>query len=809
MTNRYTVTGMTCSACAAHVEKAVRGVAGVSEVQVNVLTGAVTVTGTHFTEGAIAAAVTAAGYGMATPAAKNTAPPAPNAMKRRLWWSVAWLVLLMTVSMGHMVGLPLPAFLSGHAGAANFALTQLLLCLPIVYLNRSYFQKGIPALLRGAPTMDTLVAVGAAASLLYGVFALYRIGYGLGVGDMAVVSRYHSDLYFEGAGMILTLITVGKYLEARSKAGTTEALQKLMQLAPDTATVRRDGTETIIPADQLVVGDRVVLKAGSRIPVDGVVQEGTVTVDEAAVTGESIPVTKAAGAMLVSGTVVVGGYAVFSATRVGQDTTLSQIIRLVEQAGADKAPIARTADAVARVFVPVVMLIALVTGITWLLCGAPFEDALSYAICVLVISCPCALGLATPVAIMVGTGKAAGYGILFKSGEALETAHRVNCVVLDKTGTVTEGKPTVTDSLPLSLSEEDLWQLIADVEAGSEHPLSAALREEAARRGLTPAPVSAFETVAGKGVAATREGGRCLAGNPRFLEENGIATAAVTATLDTLADEGKTPLLFAQNGQLCGIVAVADPLREHAAAAIQDLKRMGVTVHLLTGDTHRTAAAIAAQLGLNDFTAQVLPQDKQAAIARLQQEGNTVAMVGDGINDAPALMRADVGIAIGSGTDIAVDSADVVLMKSDLRDVSTAIRLSRAVLRNIRQNLFWAFFYNCLGIPLAAGALMPLLGWRLTPMFAAAAMSCSSLFVVGNALRLKWFGKIKKEKSTMFTLKIEGMMCAHCQKRVEDALKAAGATVTVDLAAGTATVEGISAEAAIAAVTAAGYSVVS
>ncbi|MBR2339073.1 MAG: copper-translocating P-type ATPase, partial [Clostridia bacterium] len=774
MTKRFSVTGMTCSACSSHVDGAVRKLKEVTDVQVNLLTGSMTVSGTDaLTDDAVIGAVTAAGYGAVSAdgtAVKETPRGASNHadkhMKRRLWLSVVLLALLMTVSMGHMVGLPLPAFMSGHAGAVNFALTQFLLCLPIVYLNRAYFEKGIPALFRGAPNMDTLVAVGSLASLVYGVFALYRMSYGLGIGDMELVARYHRDLYFESAGMILTLITVGKYLETRSKGKTTEALEKLMNLAPETATVLRDGKEIIVPIEQVITGDMVIVRAGGRIPVDGVVVEGRTTVDESAITGESLPVLKEAGDTVISATVNKTGYIQFRATRVGQDTTLSQIIRLVEEAGTGKAPIARTADAVARVFVPTVMAIALITGIVWLLCGAAFEEALSYAICVLVISCPCALGLATPVAIMVGTGKGAENGILFKSGEALELAHRVNCVVLDKTGTITTGKPAVTDVIPFTVSEQELLQLAVDLESKSEHPLSAAVREEGQRRGLTPASVTEFETLTGRGVFALCGGVSCLAGNERLMTERGVDIASCRPRLDALADEGKTPLLFARDGVLCGIVAVADVIREESREAVEDLRRMGVSVYMLTGDNRRTAQAIADKLSLSGVTAEVLPQDKEREIARLRGEGNTVAMVGDGINDAPALVSADVGIAIGSGTDVAVESASVVLMKSDLRDVPTAIRLSRAVIRNIRQNLFWAFFYNCLGIPLAAGAFVPLLGWRLTPMFAAAAMSFSSVFVVSNALRLKWFHRVKtrtnthrKEEKTMIVLKIEGMMC--------------------------------------------------
>lgn len=829
-TTHFSVSGMTCSACSAHVERAVSKVNGVSRVQVNLLTAGMTVDfdETLTDERAIIGAVVAAGYGASVArtgkeavtskqTATTVAQQQDSHMKRRLLWSLVFLALLMLVSMGHMVGIPLPSFMSGHAGAVNFALTQFLLCLPILYLNRAYFKKGLPALLRGNPNMDSLVAVGSLAALTYGVFALYRMAYGAGTGDMALVARYHEDLYFESAGMILTLITLGKYLESRSKGKTTEALEKLMGLAPDTAVVERDGVEVTLPVEQIAAGDIVVVRPGGRIPVDGVILDGRTTVDESAITGESLPVMKEVGDTVISATVNKTGFIRFRATRVGQDTTLSQIIRLVEEAGAGKAPIAKTADAVARIFVPTVMAIALVTGIVWILAGAPFEDALSYAISVLVISCPCALGLATPVAIMVGTGKGAENGILFKSGEALEIAHKVNCVVLDKTGTITTGRPAVTDILPLTVSEQDLLQLAADLESKSEHPLSAAVLEETARRGIAPRPAEAFESIPGKGITALRNGAACVAGNQRLMAEQHIDVTAHSERLKALADEGKTPLLFAQNGALCGIIAVADVIREESREAIEELRGMGIEVYMLTGDNRRTAQAIAARLPLSGVTAEVLPQDKEREIARLRQAGKIVAMVGDGINDAPALVSADVGVAIGAGTDVAVESASVVLMKSDLRDVPTAIRLSRAVIRNIRQNLFWAFFYNCLGIPLAAGVFYPLFSLRLSPMFAAAAMSCSSIFVVSNALRLKWFHRVhtrsdkkKKEVVSVIVLKIEGMMCAHCQKHVADALVAAsGVTPVVDLKAGTAVVEGgnATAQQLADAVTAAGYTV--
>lgn len=821
MKQRFSVTGMTCSACSAHVHGAVSKLAGVEDTQVNLMTNSMTVSydPARVTDTMIVDAVKAAGYGAvpagaaAHPTAAKPQEPALSAMKRRLWISFAFLIPLMVVSMGHMVGLPLPAFLSGHHNAVAFALTQLLLCLPILYVNRAYYEKGIPALFRRTPNMDSLVAVGSAAALVYGVFALYRMAHGIAVGDMALVARYHEDLYFESAAMILTLITLGKFLETRSKNKTTQALQALMDLAPNTAVVERDGTETTVPLEQVSVGDTVIVRSGGRIPVDGVVIEGHAAVDESAITGESVPVEKTVGATVVSATVNQNGYLKFRATRVGEDTTLAQIIRLVEDAGAGKAPIAKTADKIAAVFVPVVMLIALLTGIVWLIAGGAPEEALSSAVCVLVISCPCALGLATPVAIMVGTEQGAKNGILIKSGEALEIAHNVSCVVLDKTGTVTTGKPVVTDILPLSVSEDELLRVAAALESRSEHPLSAAMMAEVSARGIDVPPVTAFETLPGRGVSAVLDGAACYIGNERLMHDTGIDIIAVQRALNSLADAGKTPLIFARNGEVIGVIAAADIPKETSREAIRELKRMGISVRMLTGDNRRAAEAIASEIGVDEVIAEVLPQDKEAVIADIRDSGQTVAMVGDGINDTPALVRADVGMAIGAGTDVAVESADIVLMKNDLRDVVTAIRLSRAVIRNIRQNLFWAFFYNCLGIPLAAGVFYPLLGLRLSPMIGAAAMSLSSVFVITNALRLRRFHSkpiSRKEETTMVRLTIEGMMCNHCRKRVEDTLNALpGVRATVDLKAKQAVIDAgtTSADALAKAVTDAGYTV--
>ncbi len=822
MKQRFSVTGMTCTACSSHVHGAVSRLDGVQDVQVNLMTNSMTVeyAPDTVTPQVIVEAVVSAGYGAiyegvsSKPVAPSQSTSRDTSMKCRLWISFAFLLPLMYVSMGHMLGLPLPSFLSGHANAVSFALTQFLLCLPIVYVNRAYYEKGFSSLFHRAPNMDSLVAVGSVASLLYGVIALYRMSYGLGIGNVELVARYHHDLYFESAAMILTLITLGKYLETRSKSKTTQALQALMDLAPKTAVVQRDGVEQTVAIEEVRVGDIVIVRAGGRIPVDGVVVEGHASVDESAITGESLPVEKTADSQVISATVTQNGFLKFRATGVGDDTTLSQIIRLVEAAGAGKAPIAKTADKIAAIFVPTVMTLALITGIVWLLLGGAAEDALTSAVCVLVISCPCALGLATPVAIMVGTGQGAKHGILIKSGEALESTHKASCVVLDKTGTITTGKPIVTDIIPFSVTESDLLSLAAGLESQSEHPLSTAVMAAVSEQSIPVPTVSDFTVLPGKGVCAKLDGTPCLAGNVRLLEENGVMLTEVASVLDRLAAEGKTPLLFAKADQLVGVIAVADIPKETSREAITALQKMGLAVYMLTGDNHRTAQAIAAQLGIDRVIADVLPQDKEAAIAQIRQEGHTVVMVGDGINDAPALVRADIGMAIGSGTDVAMESADIVLMKNDLRDVVTAIRLSRAVIRNIRQNLFWAFFYNCLGIPLAAGVFYPLFSWRLSPMFGAAAMSMSSLFVVTNALRLRRFRTHKevrkKEETKTMIITIEGMMCQHCRKRVEDTLNALdGVQATVDLESKQATVTSatLTAEDLTQAITQAGYTV--
>ena len=819
---------MTCSACSSRVEKCVSRLEGVQEVSVNLLTNSMVVgyDEEKLDEQGIVNAVEKAGYGSSPAGSRKEAGAASAAdgkkltpvqeaqknMKRRLIGSFVCLIQMMYISMGemmhHMFGLPVPQLFHhifyGTENGIAFAFVQFLLLLPIVYLNQSYYRNGIRNLFHRSPNMDTLIAVGSLAAIVYGIAAVFLIGYGLGHGDMALAEKYSGDLYFESAGMIVTLITLGKYLESRSKGKTSEALEKLMNLAPKQATVIRDGQEVRIPAEQLQQGDIVLVKPGESIAADGVVIEGTTSIDESAITGESIPVEKQPGDKVVSATMNKAGSIRFRAERVGEDTTISQIVRLVEEASSSKAPIAKLADKIAGVFVPVVMTIAALVFLIWMLAGAGLEFALSTAIAVLVISCPCALGLATPVAIMVGTGKGAENGILIKSGEALEIAHKVDTVVMDKTGTITEGRPVVTDVKVFGMSEQVFLGLAAGMEAGSEHPLAEAVVGYAKEHGIEPVPMQDFSAVFGKGIQAKWQENWYYAGNESFLAEQGIDMQNVRSQIDTYADEGKTPLLFAGNGQLIGILAVADVEKASSLAAIEQFRKMNIDVVMLTGDNKRTAAAIQKRLGIPKVIAEVLPQEKEEQVAKLQKEGHTVAMIGDGINDAPALARADVGIAIGAGTDVAIESADAVLMRSDLLDAVSAIRLSKATIRNIKENLFWAFFYNTIGIPIAAGILYPAYQIKLSPMLGAAAMSLSSVCVVCNALRLKWFQpqkhivqeeqkqennkqeEKKKEETKMVTeLTIDGMMCAHCQKHVQDALAAMeGVTaVTVDLEA--------------------------
>lgn len=833
---KYAVTGMTCSACSSHVEKSVRKLQGMEEVTVNLLTNSMQVSFDKNVcdENKIIEAVEKAGYGaslMAAPgqgkrdaadlsggADTGTLPDyrisningagreavkgkkESREMQTRLAISIVFMILLMVVSMHHMffmwLNLPVPdlfmKLFHGNENALTFAFTQFLLTLPIIYVNRKYFQTGFKTLFHLSPNMDSLIAIGSGAALIYGIFAIYRIGYGLGHGDDALVGKYASDLYFESAGMILALITVGKYLETRSKGRTSEAIEKLMDLSPKTAILLlEDGVEKEIPTPQLLKDDLFIVKPGSLVPVDGVVVEGTSSVNEAAITGESIPVEKQPGDSVVSATMNKAGRLVCRAVKVGEDTTLSQIIRLVEEASSSKAPIARLADKIAGIFVPAVMGVALVTFLVWMIAGGGFETAMSSAIAVLVISCPCALGLATPVAIMVGTGVGAKCGILIKSGDALQSARDVDTVVLDKTGTITEGKPKVTDVFGYGrdLDTDQIIALAAAVEKPSEHPLAEAIVAEAGVRGLAVPKAEDFRAVFGKGVMGTCVGKRCLAGNAKFMEENNITVSDMQArAMAEMSEEGKTSLLFAVEQELAAVIGVADTVKPSSVKAIKELQEMKIEVVMLTGDNKRTAGAVRERLHINRVIAEVLPEDKEKEIRRLQGEGRKVAMIGDGINDAPALAAADVGIAIGAGTDVAIDSADIILMKSRLTDAITAIRLSRAVIKNIKQNLFWAFFYNSIGIPLAAGVFYPVFGIKLNPMFGAAAMSLSSLFVVGNALRLRNFrpheygddkevininenSEKQEERKMNKTMTIEGMMCGHCTGRVQKALE--------------------------------------
>ena len=832
MTEKFVVTGMTCAACAAHVEKAANSLDGVDSAAVNLMLGTLVCSydADKVTPQAIISAVEASGYG-AAPAdeakrdIRREQEASARAMGRRLLWSAVCLVPLFYLSMGHMMGLPVPAFM--HRQPLTAALVQLVLCVPILILNRAYFTVGFSRLFKGAPNMDSLVALGAAAGLVYSLIEMGLLAAGQVTGM--------PDLYFESAGMILTLVTVGKYLEERSKGKTTGAITALLALAPDVAVVRRSGTEVTVATDQIKAGETVIVRQGGRIPVDGTVVKGSGSVDESALTGESMPVEKAAGSKAVSATVLTSGYLEMTADRVGADTTLSQIIRLMEQAASTKAPISRLADKISAVFVPAVISIAVAAALLWATVGGMgVRFCLSIGIAVLVISCPCALGLATPVAITVATGKAAEKGILIKSAASLELMGRVNTVVLDKTGTVTEGKPRVTDVLcAANVTEEELLCAAASLEKPSGHPLADAIVQEAERRSIPLCAVSDFAAVAGGGVQAVQDGKTLYAGNDRYMESIGADTAALRDAAARLAAQGKTPLYFAEDRRLLGVIAVADVVKPDSAAAIAALRRSGCEVVLLTGDNQRTAEAIARQVGVDRVIAQVLPQDKARCIEDLQKAGRLVAMVGDGVNDAPALVTADVGLAIGAGTDVAIESADVVLMRSSLMDIVDAAALSRATLRNIRQNLFWAFFYNSIGIPVAAGVLYPALGITLNPMIAAAAMSLSSVCVVSNALRLRgWKGSApvrrgetpantqsepaapaaqhNEEEPTMKkTLSIEGMMCAHCAAHVEKALNALpGVTAAVDLAGSSAVVTGdVSDEALKKAVADAGYTV--
>lgn len=746
MKEKFDVKGMSCTACSASVERVVSRIDGVTKAEVNLLGESMLCEYDEAKLGRekIIAAIENAGFS-ASLHGEDTLKTKPEerftSEKTRLIVSAIFLVLLMYVSMGHMLGAPLPAFLHGTENAVSFAFLQFLLTLPIVYVNRKFFVVGFGALYRRAPNMDSLVAVGSAAALLYGIFAIFKIGGGLGHGDMETAAHFAHNLYFESAAMILTLVTLGKYLEERSKRKTGSALSALINLAPKGANVIRNGEELLVPAEKLVVGEIIIIRPGESIPVDGIIIEGSSAVDEAAITGESMPIEKTVGSEVVSATINKNGSFKMQATRVGGDTTLAKIIKLVEEAGATKAPIARMADKVAGVFVPVVMGLALLSVIVWLAVGESFEFALSIGIAVLVISCPCALGLATPVAITVATGSCARRGILVKSAEALETLHKADAVVLDKTGTITEGRPKVSAVLPVGTDEESLITLAASLEKGSEHPLAEAIVSHAGERQLYPA--SDFAAVPGRGVHAVINGEEHFGGNAAYMTELGADLSSVSEQAESYALEGCTAMYFSKGEELLGAVFAADEIKESSAKAVSELRRAGLEVVMLTGDARTTAEAVGRKIGVSSVISQVLPQDKEREVKRLQDEGKTVCMVGDGINDSPALARADVGIAIGNGTDIAIDSADVVLLKSDLRDVYEAISFSKRTIRNIKENLFWAFFYNVIGIPIAAGVLYPAFGITLSPMIGAACMSLSSVFVTTNALRLYGRGRKK------------------------------------------------------------------
>ena len=798
---KYNITGMSCAACSAKVERVVGKLDGVENVSVNLLTNSMQVEYKEdkLSSNDIIKNIADAGYGASLATAtkqkkeeksiKKTNDEAIDSMKFRLKVSIVFLAILMYFSMGSMIGLPLPKFLSGEGNPVGFALTQLLLVLPVMYVNRKYYISGFKSLFHLSPNMDTLIAVGTVAAFTYGVIAIYVMGYALNNADMHTVTEYRMNLYFESVSMILTLITLGKFFETGSKARTTDAISKLIDLSPKRANVLRDGVEENILTEDVVVGDIVIVRPGESIPVDGMIIEGSTSVDESAITGESIPVQKEKGDKLIAATINKNGSVRIKATEVGEDTAISRIIALVEEASSSKAPIAKMADKVAGVFVPIVMGISLITFIVWLALGYDFSFALNCAIAVLVISCPCSLGLATPVAIMVGTGKGAENGILIKSADALETTHSIDTVVLDKTGTVTEGKPVVTDILTFDTDENEFLKLAAGVESASEHPLAEAIVEKAKEKKLEIVSPTEFQAISGRGIVASVSGSKIIAGNEQAIKEqygNSENFTEVFKKGNELAAQGKTPMYFGKDGKLLGIIAVADTIKKDSKEAIQALKNRNIDVVLLTGDHKNTAMAIAKEAGIKKVIAEVLPTDKEEHIRELIEAGHKVAMVGDGINDSPALARADVGIAIGAGTDIAIESADIVLMHSSLKDVATAIDLSKAVIRNIKQNLFWAFFYNSIGIPLAAGVFYLSLGWKLSPMFGAAAMGMSSVCVVSNALRLRAFkpkkvnknniendeielieNKRKEDKNMTTVINVNGMMCEHCKATVE------------------------------------------
>lgn len=872
----YDITGMSCAACSARIEKGISGMEGMQQCSVNLLKNSMTVSydEAELDSGKIIHQVEDIGYGASlhqTQGSKTTgasgrgkngatdaAAAAAKQMKQRLIVSLVFTIPLFYISMGHMAGWPLPPWLLGARNHMIFAFTQFLLVLPVLIAGGHYFKNGLRNLWHRSPNMDSLIALGSGAAFVYGIYAIYKIAWGFSIEDMDMVETFGMNLYFESSAMILTLITLGKFMEARAKSKTSEAITKLMDLAPKTAKVLRNGQEEEISVDDVQNGDILVVRDGDTVPVDGKITEGFASVDESAITGESLPVDKQTGDPVTGGTINRTGYFQMEATAVGEHTTLSKIIQLVDDATSSKAPIAKLADRVSSVFVPVVITIALLAAILWLLAGQSFEFALSVAISVLVISCPCALGLATPTAIMVGTGRGAAKGILIKSAEALEITHSIDTVVLDKTGTVTQGKPVVTDVIALEADGKtagentqaytELLQLAFSLEKMSSHPLAEAIVKKAEACSAAFQEVSDYEMIPGQGIAGTIDKARCLAGNRKLMETNRIDISVAAGLQEKLADEGKTPLYFAQGGKFLGVIAAADVVKPTSREAIARLQEMGMDVIMLTGDNARTAEAIKKQVGIKTVIADVLPQDKEEKVRQLQEQGHKVAMVGDGINDAPALARADVGIAIGAGTDVAIESADIVLMKSDLMDAASAVSLSRAVMRNIKQNLFWAFFYNAIGIPVAAGVLYPAFHILLNPMIGAAAMSFSSVSVVSNALRLRFFtpkwkhesgtadlqttgnggmmeqstaaaeiadriaqnDESKGETTMKKTIKIEGMMCQHCVKAATKALEGvAGVTaVTVSLEDKQAVVEGTATDEALtAAIVDAGYEV--
>ena len=848
---------MTCAACSARVEKSVKGLEGVSCVSVNLLKNSMSVDYDEsvLESGRIVDAVVKAGYG-ASPVSKDETGKAKKentaqlnarknylSMKRRLISSIIFTIPLFYISMGHMMGWPLPSFFLGLENAMSYALTLFLLASAVVIINNRYYINGFKTLFHLSPNMDSLIALGSGASMLYGIYAMYKISWALGHGDMAVVQQFSHDLYFEGAGTILTLITLGKFFEARAKGKTTDAINRLLDLAPKSATVIRDGKEMVIDASDVVKGDILIVRTGESVPVDGIIKSGHGSLDESAITGESLPVDKSEGDSVTGATVNTSGYFTMEATKVGDETALAQIIKLVDEATSSKAPIAKLADRVAGIFVPVVIAVALLSAAAWMIAGASFEFALTIAVSVLVVSCPCALGLATPTAIMVGTGRGAANGILIKSAEALENAHDIKTVILDKTGTVTQGRPVVTDVISRPpFSKEELLKNAASLERLSEHPLAKAVVEEATKSDISFIPVEDFRQIPGQGISGRVNGHNVLAGNLRMMKENTIADSSLDEESQRLAKEGKTPLFFTQDGSLMGVIALADVIKPSSRQAVDSLKAMGIETVMLTGDNRLTAEAVGRQVGIERTVAEVLPQDKEEAVRAIQAEGKKTAMVGDGINDAPALARADVGIAIGAGTDVAMEAADIVLMKSDLEDVATAIELSKATIRNIKENLFWAFFYNIICIPIAAGCFYAAYGLKMNPMVAALAMSFSSVFVVSNALRLRFFKpkhksslppakeektseenesqavvcpceiKQEGEKKVKKEMSIEGMMCANCVRHVTKALEAVDGVTAVEVSledknAVVTCAENVTDEALTAAVTEEGYEV--